>query len=280
MTQVPALYRSLCDDAAMFPPGNAPLADALAAHFHYRTADFAELVGGFVCPAERLADLGPALAITRSALELSLTVPAGPAALAGALADLGELPGVSLRAVDIAVPANATPCQFFADLAAAGLDPEVDVYVEVPRDARRESVLDGIATAGLRAKFRTGGIRAELYPSEQELADSIRRATERDIAFKATAGLHHAIRNTDPKTGFEQHGFLNLMLAAATSAADTETLLALRDPIEIVRRIGDLEPSVRSRFISYGTCSIGEPLTELIDLGLLPALLRTKGVRT
>jgi hypothetical protein len=278
MTQVPALYRSLCDDAALFPPGNAPLADALAAHFHYRTADFAELVGGFVCPAERLSELRHALAATTSALELTLTVPAGPAMLVGALADLEQLQGVALRTLEIAVPANATPYEFFADLAAAGLDPEVDVYVETPRDSRREPVLDGIAAAGLRAKFRTGGIHAELYPSEQELADSIRRATDRDIAFKATAGLHHAIRNTDPVTGFEQHGFLNLMLAAAASAADMETLLAMRDPVEIVRRIGDLEPSVRSRFISYGTCSIGEPLTELIDLGLLPASLRVEGV--
>ena len=126
------------------------------------------------------------------------------------------------------MPAEASADEFFNELAAVPVDPSVDVYVEVPRDDRRTAVLDAIAAAGLRAKFRTGGIRADLYPSEAELADSIRAAVDRDIAFKATAGLHHAIRNTDPHTGFEQHGFLNLLLAAA-DPANAETLLAVRD---------------------------------------------------
>jgi hypothetical protein len=228
MTGIPALFRELCDDASLFPPGNSPLPGALLAHFHYRTADFADLVGGFVCPAERLGDLRSALGGAESVLGLVLTVPAGPAGLARALGDLAQFRGVVLRAVEIAVPADATPRDFFADLAAADLDPAVDVYVEVPRDERRQPVLDRVAAAGLRAKFRTGGVHAELYPSEQELADSIRCAIERDVAFKATAGLHHAVRNTDPVTGFEQHGFLNLMLAASAPPASAETLLGLR----------------------------------------------------
>ena len=147
----------------------------------------------------------------------------------------------------------------------------------MPRDERRTAVLDAIAAAGVRAKFRTGGIRADLYPSEAELAASIRAAVERDIAFKATAGLHHAIRNTDPHTGFEQHGFLNLLLAAA-DPANAETLLAVRDRGEIAARVRDLDPAVRARFVSYGTCSVLDPVTDLIDLHLLPAQVHTEGV--
>jgi len=210
-------------------------------------------------------------------LELSLTAPGGAAQLASALPELARDDRIALRAVEVALPAEASVEEFRTDLVAVPLDPGVDVYVEVPRDDRRTAVLDVIAAAGLRAKFRTGGIRADLYPSDAELAESIRAAVERAVAFKATAGLHHAIRNTDPQTGFEQHGFLNLLLAAA-DPADAETLLAVRDSGEIAARVRDLDPAVRARFVSYGTCSVLDPVTDLIDLQLLPAQVHTEGV--
>lgn len=89
--------------------------------------------------------------------------------------------------------------------------------------------------------------------------------------------MHHAIRNTDPRTGFEQHGFLNLLLAAA-NPGDAETLLAVRDRGEITARVRDLDPATRARFVSYGTCSVLDPVTDLIDLHLLPAQVHTEGV--
>jgi hypothetical protein len=208
---------------------------------------------------------------------LSLTAPGGAAQLASALPELARDNRIALRAVEVALPAEASADEFFTELAAVPVGPSVDVYVEVPRDDRRTAVLDAIAAAGVRAKFRTGGIRADLYPSEAELAESIRVAVERDIAFKATAGLHHAIRNTDPRTGFEQHGFLNLLLAAA-NPGDAETLLAVRDRGEITARVRDLDPATRARFVSYGTCSVLDPVTDLIDLHLLPAQVHTEGV--
>jgi hypothetical protein len=274
MTSIPQLYRGLCDDAALFPPGNTPLHQALENHFHYRAGDFAELVGSFVCPAARLDELRSQLSESTPKFELSLTFPDGVGGLSQVLADAAGIDTVRVRAVEIALPTTATPREFFAELDATTATTTVDVYIEVPRDARREAVLDGIADVGLRAKFRTGGIRADLYPSEQELADSLRSAREREIAFKATAGLHHAVRNTDPHTGFQQHGYLNVMLAAAAPPAQVQALLALRDPAVIIERMRDLDPSVRSRFISFGTCSIDEPLAELLDLGLLPASLK------
>ncbi|MFY2859932.1 hypothetical protein ACOJVU_09060 [Mycobacterium sp. THU-M104] len=279
MSLIPQLYRGLCDDAALFPPGNAPLSQALTNHFRYRAGDFADLIGNFICPAARLDDLRPLLSQATAKLEVSLTFPDGLSGLTQALAGAANIDTALVRGIEIALPAVAKPRTFFADLAATGVAATVDVYVEVPRDDRQQAVLDGIAQAGLRAKFRTGGVRADLYPNEHELAGFLLRARERDVAFKATAGLHHAVRNTDPATGFEQHGYLNLMLAAAAPADEMETLLALRDPLTITQRIGDLDPSVRSRFISFGTCSINEPLTELIDLGLLPASV-TQGTRT
>src|SRR5213080_1760961 len=53
----------MCDDAAVFPPGNAELPGAVAAHRRHRAARYAPLVGPLLVPASRLAEaaaqLGP-----------------------------------------------------------------------------------------------------------------------------------------------------------------------------------------------------------------------------
>src|SRR5690606_1556339 len=100
------------------------------------------------------------------------------------------------------------------------------------------------------------------------------------VPFKATAGLHHAVRNTDPKTGFDQHGFVNLLAAvdAVLSRADTDE--AASPPCERARAVPSARPGalsddraaeVRRRFLSSGTCSIAEPLEDLLGLGLVPS---------
>jgi hypothetical protein len=139
-------------------------------------------------------------------------------------------------------------------------------------------VLEHVASLGLKAKFRTGGVHAHLYPDEAELAASIAAAVRLGVAFKATAGLHHAVRNTDPATGFEQHGFLNVLLATGVlldggSERDAQHVLADRDGAAVAGQLRDLLPervaAIRSAFVSFGTCSIAEPLTELIELGIV-----------
>ena len=39
MTALGSLLTGLCDDAALFPPGNAPLEQALPAHAGHRVSD-------------------------------------------------------------------------------------------------------------------------------------------------------------------------------------------------------------------------------------------------
>lgn len=272
-TGLPPLVAGLCDDAAVFPPGRAPLQDAVRGYCDRRDTWFAGLVGPLVLPAGAIAELSQVIPVG-AVVPLSITFPGGPGGIDEVRAAAAALP-VELRSVEIAVPDAADPVAAVV----AVTDGPVG-YVEIPRDDRGPAVLDAVAARGLRAKFRTGGIRAELYPDEAELAASLAAVVRAGVAFKATAGLHHAVRNTDPDTGFEQHGFLNVLLATAVlldggGRADARRVLADRDGRALAGRLRELSPrqvtAVRSAFTSFGTCSITEPLAELVELGLVTA---------
>ncbi|GAA4238196.1 hypothetical protein GCM10022254_53140 [Actinomadura meridiana] len=282
----PTFALGLCDDAAVFPPGLAPLADAVPAHRAHRASSYAALVGPLVLPASALDALYPLLRDHADPpLDLSITAPGGPCEAAKALAASADLP-VDLRGLEVAVPPGMEPDEFFRLLGAVG---DVPLYVEIPRDERRASSIDAVAGLGHRAKFRTGGVKPQLYPSPDELAAAIKAVVDAGVPFKATAGLHHPVRNTDPETGFHQHGFLNLLLAtdAALSihadgadrpVAELTALLADRDAASVAARVAALSDArtaaARTRFLSFGTCSITDPLHELADLGLLSSVLQ------
>ncbi|GAA1954778.1 hypothetical protein [Amycolatopsis minnesotensis] len=270
-----SLFAGFFDDAAVFPPGSKPLPDAVPDHAGHRSAGYHELVGPLILAAPALADLG---SLVREPLEIAVTAPGGPAQLPDALARAADLP-VRLSGLEVAVPAELSVPEFFGALDGAG---DVPVFVEVPRDARRAEVIATCAKTGHHAKFRTGGVKAELYPDEAELAAAIAAVVAAGVPFKATAGLHHALRNTDPVTGFEQHGFLNVLVATAAardgaSGAELVPLLAERDGAVVARRVSEVDAGARESFRSFGTCSIIEPVTEVVGLGLVPASVLGEG---
>jgi hypothetical protein len=274
---IPDLFCGLCDDAALFPPGNAALGDAVQAHVAFVDAPYADMVGPFVVSANSLHSLAEHTRACREMVQIAVT--ASVPAIQRTLADVDGMTGVRLTALDIALGQEMAAGQVVPTIRNALAGREVTVYVEVPRDSRRNAVVRELAAGGLRAKLRTGGIRADLYPDERELAGSLVTLATAGVPFKATAGLHHAMRNTDPQTRFEQHGFLNLLVAAqaASEGAPVGTvahILAERDPAIVVAQVAKLDAEVRTAFRSFGTCSVNEPLDELIELGLLSADLR------
>ncbi|GAA3953457.1 hypothetical protein GCM10023085_39870 [Actinomadura viridis] len=240
------------------------------------------MVGPFIVAAPALADLG-ALVGPGDRFDLVVTVPAGPEHVPAVLEEAAALP-VPLAGVEVAVPAGTSPAELFAALDRAGA--AVPVFVEVPRDERRPEIIAALPGTPYRAKFRTGGTTAALHPDEAEMAAAIGAVVAAGVPFKATAGLHHAIRRTDPDTGFEQHGFLNLMLAvdAALGGApegELAAILARRDGAAVAAAVAALDggriAAVRERFLSFGTCSITDPLNDLIGLGLVPGSILRGG---
>jgi hypothetical protein len=158
------------------------------------------------------------------------------------------------------------------------------VYCEVP-----VAELGAVKGAGCFAKIRTGGVKPDAVPSVETVAAFIRTCADRDLAFKATAGLHHPVRAEYPLTyaldapRAVTHGFLNVFLAAAfawTGDRDLEPVLAETDP-EAFRfddharwrdRSLDAAQVRRARIHfahAFGSCSFEEPVRDLETLGLL-----------
>ena len=161
------------------------------------------------------------------------------------------------------------------------LDDDVPVYVEMPRLYGAPptpdwlAALDEIAAMDHRVKLRTGGADADAFPSAHELATCIAAALDRELAFKCTAGLHNALRHRDAATGFEHHGFLNVLLAtrASLDGAGVEDVAAVLDQADPEALLGsrDLDgwAGARRWFRSFGSCSVREPLDDLTALDLL-----------
>ncbi|MDX6355912.1 MAG: hypothetical protein QOF98_2815, partial [Streptomyces sp.] len=99
---VAGIFAGMFDDAALFPPGNLPFADALPAHHTHHSAWYAELAGPFVVPVPRLDEL--AARFDGRPLRISLTMPDGPAVAAEAVARIAELGSVELESVEVALP--------------------------------------------------------------------------------------------------------------------------------------------------------------------------------
>ncbi|MCG5472244.1 hypothetical protein LADH09A_006283 [Micromonospora sp. LAH09] len=281
-TQVPALLDGLVDDAAVFPPGSATLPDALTAHRRHRIAWYADLVGPLLIPASTVA-----------AGELGGFVDPGEGLVVGVIGDtgIGNLPstlsslapdGVTARQIEVAVAKRGEdPLPGITELLRlTGALPGVEaVYAELPLTFGLMGALDALAAARddgvpVAAKFRTGGLAAELFPTPAELAAVICACRDRGLPFKLTAGLHQAVRHLDPETGFTHHGYANV-LAATLAAADGDSvgtvaeLLTMVDPRPLVERATTRLDVPRPLWVGFGSCSILEPLTDLIRLGLV-----------
>ncbi|MEU4551555.1 hypothetical protein [Micromonospora violae] len=281
-TQVPALLHGLVDDAAVFPPGSAALHEALAAHRQHRNAWYADLVGPLLIPASDVA-----------AGALSGLVDPGEGLVVGVIGDtgIGRLPyalsflapdGVTARQVEVAVAKRGEdPLPGIAELLRLtdSLPGVEAIYAELPLTFGLMGALDALVAARadgvpIAAKFRTGGLAAELFPTPTELAAVICACRDRGLPFKLTAGLHQAIRHLDPTTGFTHHGYANV-LAATLAAADGDgvrpvaELLTVVDPRPLVERTTARLDAPRPLWVGFGSCSILEPLTDLIRLGLV-----------
>jgi hypothetical protein len=267
MRSVPPVFVGLLDDAAVFPPGNAPLAGAVAAHRQHRAAWHAAMVGPLLVLPENVPDVP-------TDLEIGVV---GPSDAVARVIDSGA----TIRQIEAPVAKRGEdPQPGLRDLLALIETSHLQGYAEIPLTWGLTAALDALAearAAGLPVapKFRTGGLAAELFPTPVELAAVICACRDRALPFKLTAGLHHALRHTDQETGFIHHGFLNVLVASAAAAdgaepADVAKILASGDAAPLVTAVRARSDQERPLWVGFGSCSIAEPVADLRILGLLP----------
>jgi hypothetical protein len=259
-----SLFYDLFDDAAMFPPQNAPASLAVLTHRALRRGPYAEYVGPLLVAGDRWQELTE----TGAAAPLDVVVVGGPK-LPGRRSD-GDIAVVGLERVWDGEPIAAADVNTRLALEPATLDDVEDLL-----DTVGEARIDG---ASVIAKFRTGGVTADAFPSEDDLAYCILASYNAGVPFKLTAGLHHAARHTDDRTGLEHHGFLNVMVAVArcdrgAGEAEVAETLGLRDVQALADEVrswsADDAVAVRSMFTSFGCCGVEDPIQDLLDLGLI-----------
>jgi hypothetical protein len=264
------LLGGLIDHAALFPPASMGMPEAIEADRAARATEHGWILDRFICPASKLDEL------PRDAPRLSVVLDGGE----GDLERVHEA-RVTGRVVEL-VEARVDP-EWIPDtqrLVEATLGEGVRSFWELAPSRALAGEVAAVREARAGAKIRCGG--AAGVPPAAGVAAFVAACRDAGVPFKATAGLHHAVR-TDGA-----HGFLNLLAAAVFAHAEglaaeqLEPLLAEEDPAAFAVDAGGLavhghragpaaiEEARRDLFVAYGSCSFSEPVEDLTALGILP----------
>ena len=295
------LLRDLIDYAGLFPPASLAMAPSVANYDAYSRSEWSWILGRFVVPVARLAEFEEAFAGLPALTpgtgftiwRLSVLLGADPAADVARIREFNARLASSSsgrRSVVESVEVKVASSEEVKRL--SGIIPaELATYFEVPLSSCGECI-PAVAGCGRRAKIRTGGETADKFPAPENVVEFIRLCAAADVAFKATAGLHHPLRSVhrftyqpDSPSGV-MHGFVNVFLAAAFLRAGMETKFAVQlldeqsaDAFHFSadgvgwrqHRLsqGEIAAARRSFAVSFGSCSFTEPIDDLKSLRLL-----------
>jgi hypothetical protein len=296
------LLEGLIDYAGLFPPAELAMPNAVRNYAHYRAGGTGWMLGRFVCSAQALelfsSKADPLLPRDAGAIPWRLSI-TGTGQLADDLAQIAAF-NERHRVCFEECGAIADACEVKAatvsdvERIASTVPAELMTYIEVPVGDGLEARLDAIAHYGRRAKIRAGGVTSEAFPSAASVVHFLRACYERDLPFKATAGLHHPVTGpyrltyaADAPTG-RMFGFVALLLATAlvrqngtdamaqqlleetraTAFELTDAEVSWHGPDGTVTFARDvLHPLRTNGLVSIGSCSFTEPVDESRALG-------------
>jgi hypothetical protein len=292
-TAAGALLAGLIDYAGLFPPAGLGMEEAVAAFAAHRRSADAWILGRFVAPVARLDEFAGAL----SALGVAERGE-GPWELSALLGS--DVPGDARAAEAFNVAHRGAAVIRSLEVRADGVAqitavrtavaPAFELFYELPLRGDLRWLLAAVRAVGARAKIRTGGVTPPDIPAGDAVLKFLEGCAAIRLAFKATAGLHHAVRGDQALTydaasaRTTMFGYVNVLLAAAAlwlgrSRGEALRLLESGDAATLAVGGSDLQwgasrftvaeiARVRREFaLSVGSCSFDEPVSEIRALG-------------
>lgn len=289
----------LIDYAGLFPPAGLDMATAVRNYANYANDEYRRVLKRFIVPVVRLEEFEEAAAphLSRGGTRWHLSVLAGPSDIEAGVSRVADFNrrhrpgrGTGRASIDV-IEAKAATAAEIAELARRRPS-DVAIDFEIPTANDPSPLIGEIARAGGRAKIRTGGVTPDAIPSVAEVVRFLRACARGAVAFKATAGLHHAIRGEYKLTYAPEsltavmHGFLNVFCAAAfvrTGIPATDAVAMMEETAVEAFQFDGAGVTWRNRRIttpaivaaranyslSFGSCSFHEPIDELRALHLL-----------
>ena len=292
-----ALLTGAIDYAGLFPPATLDMRDAVARYADYRGASEAWALGRFVLPLSRADELAAAKRAVGSegqTWRLSVLLGEDPVADAARIRAFNATHAGSalIDSAEVRIGGTASASRRAIAALVDHLPSSLRLFIEVPVVDDPSLLIAAIAEGNACAKIRTGGVSDDAFPDAAQVARFLLCCAERDVRFKATAGLHHPWRGRFPLT-YEKEapttvmfGFLNLFVAAALArrgAAIDDIVGVLKAERGSEFRFGnddvrwretrvtrqELIESHATFALSFGSCSFEEPIYDLRRLALL-----------
>ncbi len=286
MQSLEILLTNLIDYAGLFPPAALSMTEAVNNFAAYQKSEKAWMLGRFVVPAYQLSEFGEAAS---PQFEHETTPLWQVSVLCNNLnSDLEKIATFNDRYSQKMIVTSIEIKAYDTELIeqAQTVSGFLTTFFEVQIDESLRDLLRAISSIEAFAKVRTGGVTASSFPASNQLAKFIKSCTDEDVAFKATAGLHHALRGEYPLTyapdsaKATMHGFLNVFIAAtfAQNGCSEEELAAILEERKIDAFLfengsvtwrdkmvvrGHLRNARNLFALSFGSCSFLEPIEEV-----------------
>ncbi|UHA76000.1 hypothetical protein KIK04_11055 [Paenibacillus sp. 481] len=239
-----ALMAQLIDYAGLFPPASLSLDEAIRNYAAYLKSEDKWMLGRFIIPASRLAELHSYVSLFSRNAPLRISALGrksedSEACRTGLNADLQLIAeftsmhghAATVEVLELPLPPSTEDAELLKYIAAKTSEQGVYPFCElIPRkgwdercwESQLYKTIDaiGIQNANkastepwLGAKLRTGGVTADAFPKPSQVASVILGCRNRGIPLKFTAGLHHPFRMHRDEVGTKMHGFVNVFAA-------------------------------------------------------------------